>query len=78
MSSEIRKRQKQAYLAKYPWILARLSLDTLPSIQGYFFRTVSCWLYGNFAYICRVLARVSYWQTFRGVQVGRLAVAGVE
>ena len=27
---------KQAYLAKYPWILARLSLDTLPSIQGYF------------------------------------------
>ena len=22
----------------YPWILARLSLDTLPSILGYFFR----------------------------------------
>ena len=29
------------YLAKYPWILARLSLDKLPSIQGYFFRPVS-------------------------------------
>lgn len=36
-------------------------------------------LYGDSVYICRVLARASYWQTFMGgVQVGRLAVAGVE
>ena len=42
MSSEIRKRQKQGYLAKYPWILARLSLDTLPSILGYFLGAVFC------------------------------------
>ena len=31
------EKTKQGYFAKYRWILCDLSLDTLPSIQGYFF-----------------------------------------
>ena len=42
VSSEIRKRHKQGYFAKYRWILARLSLDKLRSIQGYFFEPNFC------------------------------------
>ena len=36
------EKTKQGYFAKYRWILCDLSLDTLPSIQGYFFEPNFC------------------------------------